>query len=41
MRPHWSAQKGAGQNGAATGGELLEVFEGHIFLLPERLLNTL
>ncbi len=38
MRPHRNVRKGVGQNGATTEGELLEVIEGHIFLLPERLL---
>ncbi len=38
MRPHRSVQKDVGRKGAVAEGELLEVIEGHIFLLPGRLL---
>jgi len=38
MRPHRNVQKGDGQKGAVTEDGLLEVIEGHIFLLPGRLM---
>ena len=38
MRLRRSVQKDAGQDDAGLKGELLEVIEGHIFLLPGRLM---
>ncbi len=38
MRPHRSAQEDFDRKDEASEGELLEVVEGHIFLLPGRLL---
>ncbi len=38
MRSDRSVRKDVGRDDAASGGELLEVIEGHIFLLPGELI---